>query len=457
MSTPRVLIVDDEASIRFALRDFLDAQGFAVVEADSCATAVAAFGAQQPDAAILDYGLPDGNALELLPRLRALDAALPVVILTGQGTIDLAVQAIKEGADHFLVKPVELPAVLVLLQRLIEQRRTARRQGAGDARAARGEPDPFLGTTAAIRRLAEQAGRVAGADAPVLILGETGAGKGVLARWLHQHGPRAAEAFVDLNCAGLSRELLESELFGHTKGAFTGAIANKTGLLELAHRGTVFLDEIGDVDPLVQPKLLTVVEERRFRRLGDVRDRTVDLRLIAATSRDLQRLAQEQRFRSDLYFRISTLVLRVPALRERRQDIVPLATAILERFAAQRGRAGVRLAPETARALESYPWPGNVRELRNVLERALLLSDRALLQPADLHSDALVAAPAAAAAAAGAPDNGALTLAEVERRHIARVLRETGGRVAEAAQRLGVPRSSLYQKLKTIGLDPSNP
>ena len=454
MSRPKVLILDDEERIRFAVRDFLDLQGFDVVEADSCAAAEEVSRETHPDAAVLDYGLPDGNALELLPRLHAIDPDLPVVILTGQGTIDLAVRAIKEGAEHFLVKPVELPALLILLQRMIERERTHRRDLAGEARRGRTEIDPFQGAGPALRRLGEQAQKMAEADSPVLILGETGAGKGVIARWLHRNSPRAREAFVDLNCAGLSRELLESELFGYAKGAFTGAAANKLGLLEVAHRGTVFLDEIGDVDPLIQPKLLTVLEDKRFRRLGDVRDRTVDLRLIAATSHDLSRLAQEQRFRSDLYFRISTLVLRVPPLRERREDIPPLATDLLERLAAQRGRRSASLSAEAMDALRRYPWPGNVRELRNVLERAVLLSSGNVLGPADLHFDA--PPPALPATdAAGAAGDGAVTLAELERRHIERTLREVGGRVADAATRLGIPRSTLYQKLKALRIEVS--
>jgi len=450
---PKILIVDDEERIRFAVRDFFELQDYDIVEADSCAAAEAVFKEAHPDAVVLDYGLPDGNALDLLPRLKAIDPDLPVVILTGQGTIDLAVRAIKEGADHFLVKPVELPALLVLLQRLVERERAHRRDLADEARRGRGAVDPFASSSPTMRRLADQALKMAEAESPVLILGETGAGKGVIARWLHQHSPRAKEAFVDLNCAGLSRELLESELFGHVKGAFTGAATTKLGLLEVAHRGTVFLDEIGDVDPLVQPKLLTVLEDKRFRRLGDVNDRTIDLRLIAATSHDLARLAQEQKFRSDLYFRISTLVLRVPPLRERREDIPDLANDLLDRLALDRGRRSAALSAAAITTLQAYPWPGNVRELRNVLERAVLLTSGPVVGPGDLHFDALAAA--ASAAAPGGGNDAALTLAELERRHIERVLRDTGGRVADAAARLDIPRSTLYQKIKALGIEVS--
>jgi DNA-binding NtrC family response regulator len=297
------------------------------------------------------------------------------------------VRAVKEGAEHFLTKPVELQALLVILQRLLENRRTHQRQLASKSRQTRETVDPFLGTSTAMRRLAEEAKKIFVAESPILIQGETGSGKGVLAKWLHNHGPRTEEAFVDLNCAGLSHELLETELFGHEKGAFTGATSRKSGLLEVAHHGTVFLDEIGDMDPQVQPKLLKVLEEKCFRRLGEVRDRHVDIRLIAATHQDLNALVREKKFRSDLYFRINTIPLIVPPLRERVEDILPLSHHLLHLIAAELGRSEVTLRPEAERALQEYPWPGNVRELRNVLERAVLLSDKNTLSREHLRFD----------------------------------------------------------------------
>jgi DNA-binding NtrC family response regulator len=441
VASPRILIVDDDAAVRFGVQDFLQAHRYAVDQAETCHEAEETFRGSRPDVAIVDHRLPDGDALELLARLKGIDASVPVVILTGHGSIDLAVRAIKEGAEHFLTKPVELPALLVVLERLVDTQRSRRRQLAGRARESRDEIDPFAGTSAAIRRLEAEARRIADSDSPVLIQGETGTGKGVLARWLHRHGPRAEEPFVDLDCAALSRDLLESELFGHEKGAFTGAVAAKTGLLEVGHRGTVFLDEIGDMDPQVQPKMLKVLEEKRFRRLGDVKDRQVDIRLVAATHQDLHGLVREKRFRSDLYFRISTLPLVVPPLRERVGDIPVLARRFLERLAGEVKRGVVQLGEDAERALEAYAWPGNVRELRNVLERAVLLAPTSVLRPADLRFDA------PASAGPGELDSN-LTLLEVERRHIERVLREERGRVEVAARRLGIPRSSLYQKLK---------
>jgi DNA-binding NtrC family response regulator len=445
MSRHTVLLVEDEPTIRFAVRDFLETHGYAVQEAQNCQEALAAFRTGRPDVAVLDYSLPDGTALELLPRLKAADPDVPLVILTGLGSIELAVRAIKEGADHFLTKPVELPALRVILERLIENQRNRQRQVARRSKARR-VVDPFVGESPAMRQLAEDARRFLSSDSPVLIRGETGSGKGVLAAWLHQNGPRADEAFVDLNCATLSKDLLESELFGYEKGAFTGAAAPKPGLLDVAHKGTMFLDEIGDVDAAVQPKLLKVLEEKRFRRLGDVRDRQVDVRLIAATHQDLARLVREGKFRSDLYYRISTIPLVIPPLRERLQDLPLIAQGLLDDLAVDLGRNAFSLAPDALDALRAYAWPGNVRELRNVLERAVLLSDGGVLARRDLRFEA---------AAAADDDPGGedrLTLEEMERRHIERVLQAEGGRVEAAARRLGIPRSSLYQKIKRMGL-----
>ena len=441
----RVLIIDDEPSVRFGVSDFLRGRGFLAEEAGSCREAEEAFRKAPPAVAIVDYSLPDGNALELLPRLKELDPTVPVLILTAHGSVDLAVRAIKEGAEQFLTKPVQLEALAVIVERLIENQRNRQQQIVRRSRLSRELRDPFLGTSAAIRELAAQARKVAASDSPVLIQGETGAGKGVLARWLHESGPRAEEPFVDLNCAGLSREFLETELFGHEKGAFTGATAAKPGLLEVAHRGTIFLDEIGDVDAQVQPKLLKVLEEKQFRRIGDVRDRRVDIRLVTATHQNLAELVREKRFRNDLFFRINTVPLRVPALRERVEDVPALAEQILEGLAARWGFAKIALSADASEALRSHSWPGNIRELRNVLERAVLLSGSPLIERRDLRFEA--AEPAAA------PYDLDRTLIEVERQHIERVLRAEGGRVEAAAKRLGIPRSSLYQKIKRFGIE----
>ncbi len=447
----KILLVDDEASVRFGIHNFLDAHRFEVIEADSCQLGLERLRQEQPDVALLDYKLGDGTALELIPQLRALDPDIPLVVLSGHGSIDLAVQAIKLGADQFLTKPVDLPVLLALIERLIDTQRVRRGQMAGKLRNHQAEPDPFLGESALIQELRATARLLLESDSPVLIQGETGTGKGVLAQWLHLNGSRADEPFIQLNCAGLAPQFLESELFGHERGAFTGAVQRKQGLLEVAHHGTVFLDEIGDMDMLVQAKLLKVLEEKQFRRLGAVEDRKVDIRLIAATHQDMAERVRTRQFRGDLYYRISTLPVRIPALRERRQDIPLLAEALLRQLAQDCRRPGLTLTPGAREALQDYAWPGNIRELRNVLERAALLTSRTSLEAADLRFS-----PGGLPASGSSEDELSLTLREVERRHIERVLAAEGGHVERAARRLGIPRSSLYEKLKRFGLVPKS-
>ncbi len=445
LKNKRVLIVDDEDSIRFGMRGFLEAQGYEVVEADCVQKAKEVFESSRPDVAVLDYRLPDGDAMDLLRVFKQVDPEVPLVVLTAYASIELAVQVVKEGAEQFLTKPIDLPSLSIILQRLLESRRIQRKQQATASREVRDRIDPFLGTSPAIQELADHARKVMQTESPILLLGETGTGKSVLAAWLHRNGPRAADPFVDLNCAGLSREFLETELFGHQKGAISGAVANKQGLLEVAHGGTVFLDEIGDIDPQVQPKLLKVLEERRFRRLGEVLEREVDITLIAATSRDIDAMVKQGTFRSDLYFRVSTIPLTIPPLRERRGDIVLLARRLLTRIAADLARGEIGLSRDAEEVLTGYHWPGNLRELRNALERAALLCDERVITRRDLSLKPVTAVEDSA-------DGACDTLQEVERRHIQRVLRQEQGKVEQAAVRLGIPRSSLYQKIKTYGI-----
>jgi DNA-binding NtrC family response regulator len=443
MLRDRVLLVDDEPGPRFGVRRFLKSHGFDVEEADDCASARVKFRAFRPDVTILDFRLPDGTALDLIPDLCA-SGGSAVIVLTAYASIDTAVEAVKLGAEQFFTKPVELDTLLVVIKRTVENQRN-RRQMAADAQTSAGRRsiDPFLGTSGAIRELREKADSVLRTDSPILIHGETGSGKTLLARWIHDRGRRAGEAFVDLNCAGISRGFLETELFGHEKGSFTGAIAAKQGLLEVAHRGTVFLDEIGDMDSQVQASLLKVLEEKRFRRLGDVKDRTVDVRLIAATHRDFRALVEENRFRHDLYYRISTLELFVPSLRERRDDIPLLAETILHSLARDLGQQNVTLSEDAQRVLSRYDWPGNIRELRNVLERGLLRSPGTVLDASALVMPADVAAPATVPIAKRSG-----TLDEVEREYIEQVLREENGLIDRVAERLGVSRSAVYYKAR---------
>ncbi len=444
MARPKILLIEDDPSVRHGMAAFLRANELDVEEAENCRQALELFRAGNHDVVVADYSLPDGTSLDILPQVKKLSEDTPFIILTAHGSIDLAVRAIKEGAEQFLTKPVESKALLVLVQRLLQQQRLRKRQMV----VAREQPaamNPFLGASVGIRDLEEQARRMLEWDSPILILGETGAGKGVLARWIHANGPRREEAFVNLNCAGLSRELLETELFGHERGAFTGAVNAKQGLLEVGHRGVVFLDEIGDMDPAIQPKLLKALEEKTFRRLGDVRDRHVDVRLIASTNLDLEEAVRTKKFRDDLYYRVSTLTLRIPPLRERPEDIPILARAILTKVCLRMGKAKVELRSEAEALLLKYAWPGNIRELANVLERAMILQRGERLEASDLGLQPRRSA---------APEVGGelLPLREMERLHVERVLQRTGGNVTEAAHILGMARRTLYDRMKALGV-----
>ncbi|HEX7665351.1 MAG TPA: sigma-54 dependent transcriptional regulator [Polyangiaceae bacterium] len=437
-----ILVVEDDSSARFGLCGVLRELGYRVLEADSCEAATRLLGAR-PDVVVTDLRLPDGDALDFLPRLREIDPTVPVFIVTGYGTVDLAVRAIKEGAEDFLMKPVDARALGTFVKRAVakrnEQRSERRLRAAGGA---------FVPRSAAMQAIETQIEKLRDADCAVLLLGETGTGKSVLARRIHAVGARSQAPFVDINCAGLTKEFVETELFGHERGAFTGAHAAKAGLLDAANGGTLFLDEIGDIDMQVQPKLLKVLEEKRFRRMGDVRERSVDVRLVAATHHDLLAAIGRKQFRVDLYYRISTVSITMPSLRDRGEDLIPLAYHML----AELGAPEVELALDAKQALHDHPWPGNLRELKNVLERALLLRSGDSVKAPDVRFDTpsgkhLRATPS--------EDAGARTLSEVERMHIERALMAEQGRVEAAAKRLGMPRSTLYQRIKDYGIRPS--
>ena len=449
MANERILVVDDQPALRSAIAQYLTSVGYEVHEADCASAAIKMVESVQPHGAIIDYSLGDDNGLTVTDRVLEVDPNAVVIVLTAYGTIDLAVQAIKRGAEQFLTKPVELKVLDVVLRRALAQRQATRVRHASSRSHG---PNPFLGSSAAIKQLESQAHKLASSDRPILLSGETGTGKTILAHWLHQNSARASAPFVDLNCAGFARELLESELFGYEKGAFTGAVGNKQGLLEVANRGTVFLDEIGDMEMQLQPKLLKVLEEKKIRRVGDVRDRLVDIRLIAASHRDLARRCAENQFRSDLYFRISTLPVRLVPLRERQEDIIEIASHLIGNLARELGRKEVDIATSAATALKAYHWPGNIRELKNVLERAVLLSDSDVLTDKDLAFEEVIdSAPPFTATIA---ENGSkMTLADIERRHIEAALAEEGGHVTATAKRLGIARGTLYAKLKEFHLE----
>jgi DNA-binding NtrC family response regulator len=441
MVKPLVLLVEDDPGLRFVLRDHLESCEFEVEEAGSIGEAKAAYLRSMPDAVVLDYKLPDGDTVELLYSLRAVDPGVPFVMLTGHGSIDLAVRAIKAGAGDFLVKPVALPVLTAVIRRLLSGRPPPLQ---ADARSKRMQEDDVVdvltGESRAVKTLIREVGMALGSPGPILLQGETGTGKGVLARWLHRHGRRRERPFVDLNCAGLHPEFLESELFGHARGAYTGAVTDKKGLLEVANGGTFFLDEIGELGLTVQAKLLKALEEQRFRRMGETTQRTVDLFLISATHHDLAEEARSHAFRSDLYFRISTFPLRLPSLRERREDLPLFATEMLRNLCQASGRPAVTLTAEALAAITSYAWPGNFREMRNVLELAVLRAPGLALRREDLKIVEVV-------------DVKGTTLEEIKFQQVEAVLREEHGRVAAAARRLGMPRSTLYLKIREWNID----
>ncbi len=447
MDGKSVLIVEDDEKLLNVLTQHLCRRGFRIHHAVGVTSACDKISSVSPAIILCDYSLRDGNAFELLAWLRGHSLMTPIVVMTGHATIELAVQAIKCGAEHCVTKPVDMDVLSTRLQRVRGHQRVDNKQKVQSLQTARYVRDPFVGFSPAIQQLRDAAERVAGSDSTVLLQGETGTGKGVLARWLHQTGLRKDEPFVDVNCAGLSRELLESELFGYQRGAFTGAVNNKEGLLEAAHRGTLFLDEIGDMDPLVQSKLLKVVEEKRFDRLGDVRERMVDVRIIAASHCDLKKLVEQGKFRSDLYFRISPIELRLPPLRERAEDITTIAERLLAQLAKDLGTGPLQRRESALHDLVRNSWPGNICELRNVLERAELFAEAGVIYCTGIKMDKPLAASSSSQV-----QELLLTLDEVEQQHIRRVFEAEGGNVIRAAARLGIAKSSLYAKIRQYGL-----
>jgi DNA-binding NtrC family response regulator len=444
-----ILLIDDDPEIRGFLGRFFDRRDWIVLAAGDARTAASIYERERPDLVLLDVQLPDLSGLQLLDVLRARDADATVIMLTGQADVATAVEAMRLGAENFLTKPVELPHLEAAAERALEKVELRRRNRFYSERQSSGAELDELGTGEAMREVAHQIELLAASDATVLLLGETGTGKGFVANLLHARSARAANPFVEVNCAGLSATFLDSEIFGHEKGAFTDAREQKRGLLEIADTGTFFLDEVGDLAPDLQPKLLKALESRRFRRLGGTRELEVDVRLIAATNRDLEDAVKNGSFREDLYYRLAVLPVRLPPLRERgRQQLADLTLRVLSELRRRTRRGPTAISSEALERMSRYAWPGNIRELRNVLERAQLLAPAEdTLMPAHLPPEI---------AAAGDPlhfsDELDLTLQEMERRHIARVLTQNGGNRSKAARSLGISRATLYEKLDRYDL-----
>jgi len=450
MSPPRILFVEDDDSLRKVLTRELADAGFDVKSFASAEGVVEAVRRQSPDALLLDLRLPGIDGLELLERVRAVDDGCQVVVFTGHGAVPEAVEAMRRGAHDFLTKPVRLDVLEQTLRRAVEKRGllegNVRLRRALEASAG---TSGLLGASAAMDRLRHEITRVAASSSAVLVQGENGTGKELVARAIHAHSPRAEQPFVVVNCGAVPAALVESELFGHEKGAFTGADRRRIGLFEAAHEGTLFLDEIGELPKAVQPTLLRALQFGEIRPVGSDRTRVVDVRIVAATNRKLQEMVGKGDFREDLYYRVATLVIEVPPLRERREDVRALAATFLARCAARTGRA---LAfDETAlRRLEEHDWPGNVRELENAAERLCVMADGERITAELVEQHVLRRGGTAG-------QLPTLDLDELEKRAVVAALARHGGDKKAAALTLGIALKTLYNKLDRYGLRPAAP
>jgi len=445
---PSILIVDDEANIVASLERALAREGHQVEGAASAAEARARL-AEARDVVLLDVRLPDGDGLALLEEIMTSAPETVVIMMSGHATIDLAVRATRLGAWDFLEKPVSLERLLVLLRNAAASRVLADENRRLQAPWA----SPIIGRSPAIAELLAQIARAGPSAARVLIQGEHGTGKELVARALHAASPRRSGPFVAVNCSAIPEELIESELFGHERGAFTGATQSRRGRFEEAHGGTLFLDEVGDLSPRAQTKLLRVLQESELTRVGGNRPIRVDVRVIAATNRDLAAAIRNRGFREDLYFRLAVIPLTVPPLRERREDIA----ALVEHFATQIARETARrprpFAPGALEGLRRYGFPGNVRELRNLVERLVIMAPGGRIGADQVRATLPGAAASAAAAAGGEPRLGE-AVREFERRQIEAALEAEGGNMTRAAARLGLERSHLYKKMRKLGWPP---
>jgi len=449
MATPsvpgRVLIVDDDPDIRETLSSALDPARYVLLAAADGATALSVAAGFSPEVVLLDLGLPDVLGLDLIPRFRELDEMTGIVVLTATSEISVVVRAMRLGADNFLAKPVTLDTLNEVLGRTLVAKRRDRQLRAMVARSPDPDESMLAGSSRPMRRVVELIGQVADTDATVLLDGESGTGKGLAAEEIHRCSGRSDGPFLDMNCAGLSPALLESELFGHEKGAFTDASRAKPGLLEIASGGTVFLDEIGEMPAEVQSKLLKVLEGRHFRRVGGVRDISSNVRLIAASNHDLKGLIRDSRFREDLFYRLNVFAITIPPLRHRADDILELAHHFLGVLNRNMGTKVEGFDATASEALRRYSWPGNVRELRNVVERAVILIRSGQIRNHHLPADLLSPSKQTA--------TGAIKpLSDMECDHITQALSTTNGNIKRTAELLEISRTTLYNKIKAHGI-----
>ncbi len=474
---PILLLIDDEPVILHAFRKAFHPPEYETLTARTAAEGLAILADRRPDAVILDVHLPDGSGLQAFDRVKQVDARTPVILVTGHGTTDLAIEAIKRGAFDYLLKPLAYDQLRELVARACASSRLMHVPAVMAGVGAPAEADVLVGRATAIQDVFKAIGRVAATTATVLILGESGTGKELVARAIYQHSTRADKPFLAVNCGAIPEPLLESELFGHEKGAFTGADRKRIGKFEQCHGGTLFLDEVGDLSLLAQVKLLRALQEQRFERVGGTETIQTDVRVIAATNADLETLAAAGRFRSDLYFRLNVFTIRLPPLRDRGDDLELLTDYYLARYAQEFGRPAPIVPPDTRQAIRAYRWPGNVRELQSVLKQGMLQMGGAVLlpefltglrkpatvipadDPADAGPGPTSPRPAldwnqfiSERLAAGSRDLYADCLTIMERQLLVRILERTGGNQLRAAEILGITRGSLRHKLRTLGL-----
>lgn len=463
---PRILVIDDEAAIRESLRMILEYEDYGFLGASSGQEALALVQRDRPDLVLLDIKMPGMDGMEVLRKLRALDETLPVVMISGHGTTSTAVDAIKSGATDFLDKPLSSERVIVTLQNVLKQQEL--RQENRELKLAMESKYEIVGDSPPLRTVLEAVKRASPTNATVMLLGESGVGKELVARAIHRNSPRAGQRFVQVNCAAIPEELIESELFGHEKGSFTGATEKQIGKFEQADHGTIFLDEVGDMSPKTQAKVLRVLQEQEVERLGSARTIKVDVRVIAATNKDLEQGIQRGEFREDLFFRLNVIPIVVPPLRDRRGDIPLLIQHFARRISEEHNMKPKRFDPRAIEGLQRYRWRGNIRELRNAVERLMIMTPgdvvRAEDLPPDVRNDASRApdpdaapsfpAPAGNAGASSAQPGG--TLREFkdasERAYLVQKLRDNNWNISKTAEVIDTPRSNLYKKLEQYGI-----
>ncbi len=446
----RLLIIDDEANIRKTTAVALEGMGHETVTAENTAAALKQLDTARFDVAFLDLKLNHESGLDLLPKLLKSDPNLDVVVFTAYASIENAVDAMRAGAVDYIPKPFTPEQIRQVLGKIVRRRKLEGRLAELESQLRIDSPTTDLTTQEpAVQKVFDLALKAAGTPATIMLLGESGTGKTVLARAIHESSPQKENAFVTVSCPSLSRELLESELFGHIKGAFTGAVAETWGKVSRADGGTLFLDEIGDLPLEIQPKLLRLLQEKEYERVGEAKTRRANVRVITASNRNLEQAVQEGRFREDLYYRLNVIALRLPSLRERTADVLRIAQGYLRFFAGQCGKNIRRFAADVERAIQNYGWPGNLRELRNVVERAVILAGDELVNLADLPDNLTRTARTEAAPAAGV--GARISLEELENEHLRRVILEAPT-MEEAAQILGIDPATLYRKRKKLGL-----